>query len=385
MSAVLIVDDNAADRALLRTVLSRAGYSVSEVAKGHEALQQARAVRPHVIILDVNLPDMSGLDVCRAVRADRELSGIPVLMLTVRHDDTDVVAGLEAGADDYVAKDADSAIVLGRVRRLIEFRQMSGLAMLNQQLAQVGRLLTGIVHEIRGPLAVIRGNAELLKVKTGSDTEEAQWIESILRSTRLLQVRLDHLMATVRNRSADVQVLDLPPLLGEAVDLFVKGLPPGDRRIQIELISEVPVPKVRVDPGRLMQVLLNLLANAQEALARTHRAGRILVRPGTAESQGRSWVTVDVADDGPGIPAAFLDRIFEPFFTTRGEGTGYGLYLASEIVKEQAGRISVQNNRDGGATFTIWFPAVDPQAPRVPDAARQMTDTSPEPDTDAQQ
>jgi signal transduction histidine kinase len=384
MSAVLIVDDNAADRALLRTVLSRAGYSVFEAAKGQEALQQARAVRPHVIILDVNLPDLSGLDVCRAVRADRELSTIPVLMLTVRHDDTDVVAGLEAGADDYVAKDADSAIVLGRVRRLIEFRQMSGLAMLNQQLAQVGRLLTGIVHEIRGPLAVIRGNAELLKLKTGSDTEEVQWIESILRSTRLLQVRLDHLMATVRNRSADVQVIDLPPLLREAVDLFVKGLPPGDRRIQLELISEVPVPMVRVDPGRLMQVLLNLLANAQEAIARTHRGGQIMVCPGTAESQGRSWVTVDVTDDGPGIPAAFLDRIFEPFFTTRGEGTGYGLYLASEIVKEQAGRISVRNNPDGGATFTIWFPAVGLDAERVPDATRPVTDTSPEPATDAQ-
>src|SRR5262249_20923650 len=188
MSAVLIVDDNAADRALLRTILGRAGYSVFDVAKGQDAIQSARVVRPHVIILDVNLPDLSGLDVCRAIRADRELSTIPVLMLTVRHDDTDVVAGLEAGADDYVAKDADGAIILGRVRGLIEFRQMSGLAMLNQQLAQIGRLLTGIVHEIRGPLAVIRGHAELLRLRTATDTEEAQWIESILRSTRLLQM-----------------------------------------------------------------------------------------------------------------------------------------------------------------------------------------------------
>src|SRR5579859_7567502 len=152
MSAVLIVDDNAADRALLRTILGRAGYSNFEVAKGREAIQQAREVRPHVIILDVNLPDMCGLDVCRAVRADREIANIPVLMLSVRHDDTDVVAGLEVGADDYVVKDAAVEIILGRVRRLIEFRQMSSLAMLNQQLAQVGRLLTGIVHEIRGPL-----------------------------------------------------------------------------------------------------------------------------------------------------------------------------------------------------------------------------------------
>ena len=85
-------------------------------------------------------------------------------MLTVRHDDSDVLAGLEAGADDYVAKDSAGAIVLGRVRRLIQFRQMSSMAMLNQQLVQVGRLLAGIVHEIRGPLSVIRGSAEVLQL-----------------------------------------------------------------------------------------------------------------------------------------------------------------------------------------------------------------------------
>ena len=121
-------------------------------------------MRPHIVILDVNLPDMSGLEVCRAIRADSEIASLPVLMLTVRHDDSDVLAGLEAGADDYVAKDSAGAIVLGRVRRLIQFRQMSSMAMLNQQLVQVGRLLAGIVHEIRGPLAVIRGSAEVLQL-----------------------------------------------------------------------------------------------------------------------------------------------------------------------------------------------------------------------------
>ena len=112
MGAVLIVDDSAPDRSLLRTILSRAGYKVYEVSKGREALQKAREVRPHVMILDVNLPDMNGFEVCRAIRADREIASLPVLILTVRHDDSDVLAGLEAGADDYVAKDSDSTIVL---------------------------------------------------------------------------------------------------------------------------------------------------------------------------------------------------------------------------------------------------------------------------------
>jgi signal transduction histidine kinase len=354
--SVLIVDDSAADRALLRTILGRAGYTVHEVSKGHDAIRQAHQVRPHVIILDVNLPDMSGLDVCRAVRAEQGIANVPVLMLTVRHDDTDVVAGLEAGADDYVAKDSAGAIILGRVRRLIEFRQMSGLAMLNQQLAQVGRLLTGIVHEIRGPLSVIRGNAELLRMEATAGEEQAQWIDSIIRSTRLLQVRLEHLMAAVRDSSGDMQLIDPAAVLREAVDLFVKGMPPGDQAVQVELVGEARVPQVHGDAGRLMQVILNVLGNAREAISRTGQKGRIVVRTGTSRDDERSWVTIDVIDEGPGIPEALLGRIFEPFFTTREEGTGYGLYLAAQILKEQSGRITARNNPDRGATFTIWLP-----------------------------
>ncbi len=358
MSAVLIVDDSAADRALLRTILGRAGYTIYEVAKGKDALDKAREVRPRVIILDVNLPDMSGLDVCRAIRADRETANMPVLMLTVRHDDTDVLAGLDAGADDYVAKDSAGAIVLGRIRRLIQFRQMSGMAMLNEQLVQVGRLLAGIIHEIRGPLSVIRGSAELLMLNDADNAENAEWIDAIVRNSQLLQIRLDHLLAAVRNSSSDVQLIDLPALLRESAQLFVKGLPAADFKIQVQTACDEPIPQVQVDPGRLMQVLFNLIGNAQQALVSAGRGGCILLRTGTAEEDGRQLVVIDVVDDGPGIPEAYIDRIFEPFFTTREDGTGYGLYLASEILKEQSGRLSVRNNREGGATFTIWLSAV---------------------------
>jgi len=359
MGAVLIVDDSAPDRALLRTILGRAGYTIYEVARGGEAVQKAKEVRPHVIILDVNLPDMNGLAVCRAIRADREIANLPVLMLTVRHDDSDVLAGLEAGADDYVAKDSAGAIVLGRVHRLIQFRQMSSMAMLNQQLVQVGRLLAGIIHEIRGPLAVIRGSAEVLLLNDSPGGQDSQWVESILRNSQVLQLRLDHLLATVRNSSWDVQMIDLPSLLRESVDLFVKGLPSSDRRIQVETVCEEALPSIRVDPGRLMQVLFSLLGNAHQALTSSGQGGRIVVRAGTAEQDGRRWVIVDVVDDGPGVPEAYIDRIFEPFFSTREGGTGYGLYLAAEILREQSGRLSVRNNPEGGATFTIWLSADD--------------------------
>lgn len=356
MGAILIVDDNAADRVLLRTILSRAGYMVYEVARGRDAVQKVREIRPHAVILDVNLPDLNGLEVCRAIRADEKISSVPVLMLTVRHDDADVLAGLEAGADDYVAKDSASEIMLGRVRRLIEFRQMSSLAMLNEQLVQVGRLLAGIVHEIRSPLSVIRGCAELLRLSIPAEVENAQWVDAILRNSHVLQLRLDHLMATVRNSSSKSGCVDLSSLLSEASSLFLKGVPPTERTIEVVTEHDPSAPRACGDTGRLIQVLLSLLNNARQSIMSTTGRGRISLRSGQAQDRDCRWVTIEVEDDGPGIPEAYLDRIFEPFFTTREDGTGFGLYFASEILKEQGGRLTARNNPGAGANFTLWLP-----------------------------
>jgi signal transduction histidine kinase len=377
MGAILIVDDNAADRVLMRTILTRAGYKVYEVSHGRDAVEKVREIRPHVVILDVNLPDVNGLDICRAIRADSEISSIPVLMLTIRHDDSDVVAGLAAGADDYVAKDSASEIVLGRVRRLIEFRQMSSLAMLNEQLVQVGRLLAGIVHEIRSPLSVIRGCAELLRLSVPPQDENAQWVEAILRNSHLLQLRLDHLMATVRNSSSKIHCVDLASLLNEAASLFVKGMPPSERKIEVVTERGSEPLKIDGDAGRLIQVLLNLLNNARQSIMSANAQGKIALRSGRAQDLERQWITVEVEDDGPGIPDAYIERIFEPFFTTREDGTGFGLYFASEILREQGGRLTARNNPVAGATFTLWLPEHNGNAEPDPPRAEARRDLGP--------
>ena len=235
MSTVLLVDDSPSDRALFRTILGRAGFAVHELSRGLEAVARAREIRPHVVVLDVNLPDTDGHAVCRAIRADPVCAGLPVLMLTVRGHDDDVLAGLEAGADDYLAKDEAGEIILARVRRLVQFRKLATISVLNEQLAQVGRLVAGIVHEIRAPLTVIRGNAELMAMELAGDAPAAQWVEPILRSAKTLQVRLDHLMAAVRTGPSEPTPVDVVPLLREAISLFLKGTDPRRGKVAVEL------------------------------------------------------------------------------------------------------------------------------------------------------
>ena len=108
-------------------------------------------------------------------------------------------------------------------------------------------------------------------------------------------------------------------------------------------MADEVVPIVRADAGRMIQVVLNLLSNAHEAILAERPEGRIVVKVRSVVDDGEVRVRVDVCDDGPGIPPAYLDRIFEPFFTTKDGGTGYGLYLASEILREHGGRLTAEN------------------------------------------
>jgi signal transduction histidine kinase len=360
MSLVLIVDDSQADRVLFRTLLGRHGFSVVEAAMGREALPIAREQRPHVIILDVGLPDVDGPEVCRALRADPSCAGIPVLMLTVRDKESDILAGLEAGADDYVPKDAAPEIILARVRHLAQYRQMAVTSVLNEQLVQIGRLLAGIVHEIRGPLNVIRGHAEVLKLQAlaGADAQVREHVDPILRGCQLLQVRLEHLMAAVRGGPSQSVPIDPANLVRESANMFLKGT--DSRRNNVEFRTDLPaeLPRVDADPGRLMQVLLNLFGNAYEAVSTDRpEGGEVTVRAMARPSGGRAGLEVEVIDNGPGIPEHVLPRVFEPFFTTKSGGSGYGLYLASQIVHEHGGELTASNLPSGGAAFTMWLPA----------------------------
>lgn len=373
MSQVLIVDDSPADRVLFKTLLTRHGFTVSEVAFGRDALPAVRALRPHVIILDVNLPDTDGHQVCRELRADPACAGVPVLMLTVRDREADVLMGLEAGAADYVPKDAASEIILARVRHLAQYRQMAVSAVLNEQLAQIGRLLAGIVHEIRGPLNVIRGHAEVLKLQSPQDGGVITHVEPILRGCQLLQVRLEHLMAAVRGGPANLIEVDPASLVRESANIFLKGVDPCRGRVDFVLELPADLPRIFADSGRLMQVLLNLMSNAQEA-ATTGRTsgGRVVVRAAPCRIGDQDGLSIEVGDNGPGIPEQVLGRIFEPFFTTKSGGGGYGLYLAAQIIREHGGTLQARNLPDGGAAFAIWLPLRPAFSPPLPatDTAR---------------
>ena len=362
MSAVLFVGDDPSDRALFRAGLDGTGLTVHDAEAFLEALEQARRARPHLIVLEVSRPGIDIRQICRTFRDDPAVGSIPILLVLGPGDTSSIVAGLDAGADECVAKGTGAEIVRHRVLRMIQARQLANVAALNEHFVQLGRLLAGIVHEIRGPLSVIRGSAELMQAHLGIEDPAREWIEPILRNAQILQARLESLMTGVRGKPGSLAAIEVGPLIREAADLFLKGHNPWGGRVSIAFDLDPQLPAAEGNAGRLMQVLLSLIGNASEAVRSDEGDARIHIRARSAHDRGRDWIEVAVEDNGPGILPDHLPRIFEPFFTTKQGGSGFGLYLASEILKEQGGRLTATNLPGGGACFSIWLAPAGPPA-----------------------
>jgi signal transduction histidine kinase len=357
MGAVVLAVGCASERERLRAILHGAGYEVHVIEGDQGVAQLVADVRPLAVLLGADLPGGGGIR--QTLRGHAGPSALPVLLLTLRDDDPAILADIADGLDDYVHQAAPAELILARVSRLVRSHQLATMARINEQLVQVGRLLAGIIHEIRGPLSVIRGNAEMMRLSLGEQHECHRWVDPILRNAQLLQLRLEHLMAAVRAGPPVLVPIDVPPLVREATELFLKGTDPRHGKLCLKTEFAADLPRARADAGRILQVLLNLLANAHEAAAGEGGVVEIVVRTEVVTEDGRPWVSINVRDNGPGIPEAFLGRIFEPFFTTKTQGTGYGLFLASEILREHGGTLTACNAEGGGACLALRLPVAE--------------------------
>ena len=244
-----------------------------------------------------------------------------------------------------------------RLGHVVNFQDLTRLHELSQQvrrndrLAAVGGLAASVAHEIRNPLAAISGSAELLATAELTE-EDGKLLRIIRRESGRLSALITDLLSFTRPRPPQRRRVDIGVAVREATEAFRTDPIANGIDIQVQAGEEETL--VVVDSAQLAQVLWNLLRNASQALG---GSGSITLRV-SVESDD---VVVCVADDGPGIPSADLERIFDPFFTTKESGTGFGLAIVNRIIDDNGGTI-VCASSPGGTAFTIRFPRVDPTA-----------------------
>lgn len=234
-----------------------------------------------------------------------------------------------------------------QIKRQLEALEESRAQLVqSEKLAALGRLAAGIAHEVRNPLGVIRASASMVQEGFDAGTDDHRACELITTEIDRLDGLIGALLAYAKPARMTLSQTTLAPLIERAAKLARETRP-------LEIVHEAADSELRADPDLVTQLLLGLFVNASEA-----GAGRIEVR--TDERGGA--LSIDVADDGPGVPEDERAHVFEPFFTTKASGTGLGLSMAARIVEAHGGGIAVDASPLGGACFTVTLPLEGPAA-----------------------
>ena len=230
---------------------------------------------------------------------------------------------------------------------MTERRNLERAAELNRQLAQIGELTAGVVHELRNPLQVIGGMAELLQRKTAADDARMRHIDAIVNETKGLERLVSQFLGFAKPFQPDMQVCDVRDIIERALSLCESRA--QGKRVTLECRGETGLPEIHADGNMLAQVVVNLVNNAIDAVP---EGGRVALG---ARREGPE-VVLEVIDNGTGIHLKPGEDLFQPFFSKKESGTGLGLAICHRIITAHAGVITYGNNETGGAFFAVRVP-----------------------------
>jgi two-component system sensor histidine kinase/response regulator len=384
---LLIVDDEPGPRESLRMVF-KDRYNCAIATCGNEGISYAQNNRVDAAILDIKMPDISGVDVLRTLK---ELDpNIECVMLTGYETIETARAAVRYGAADYLNKPFDVPSVrqlmekcmARRQRRVTAEETLKTLRKVNEELthslAATNRAVTasvlssGVVHEINNPLSIIAGYAyllskELTEVSSG-DTELTQSVQlrlaTIQREVERCKDIAQRFLTLARTKQRVIESIPVGKTLEDAAALV--KVHPSNVSTEIVVKPSDPALTVEVHAAEILQVLINLCVNALQAMEGHGRLTLAAERTGTVTADcgfrapkfdaTRPHVKISISDTGGGISPENLQHIFEPFFTTKANGNGLGLAIVTELIGNYAGAISVQSVVGQGTTFNLFLP-----------------------------
>lgn len=357
-SRVLVVDDDALSRRLMRDLLSVHGYQLSEATDGEDALRQVEAAPPDVILMDVMMPKLDGIATCRRLQADERTTPIPVLLVTALHDRADRLRGIASGATDFITKPIDTAEVLLRVRNVLRtkhlYDQRTKLLRLREDLSDM------LVHDLRNPLLAISLCARRIVTQdtpptvsrlAGSILDQVQLLERFI--TDLLTVsKMEHGHLSLQRTREDLVALGRSTLRNnqELAD---------SKNIRFEVLAPDTGCHAELDKSLLTRLLDNLIVNAIK-FAPNDSAVTLRITP---SDEAGTLCRIQVEDEGPGIPLGYREAIFDKFEVMNLKDPavpqiGLGLALCRMVAEAHGGRIFVETRKPQGSTFTVELPCV---------------------------
>lgn len=368
---ILVVDDDARNRKLLRDLLKYYGHEVVEAVDGQTAIEQALKTRPDVILLDVLMPDMTGFEVCSAMRATDELAATPILIITALADRDHRLKAFEHGANDFLTKPLDTRDAILRVRNAVRMKKLyDQLQETVQHLRETeqlrDRLVHWIVHDMKAPIGGIQGYLELLLMEAADrlTPEQANFVREALQSTKRLTNMANTLLDVARleeNRfPLKIEDVEVGGVLKQVHEELV-GVA-AEKRVRITLPDGEAW--VRADADVLGRVLTNLMDNALRVVPTGEGWIQVVMETQT------DTVRIMVRDNGPGIDPRLHSRLFQKFgmvdtdLHKKPYSTGLGLHFSKLALEAMGGSIGVTSDVGKGSTFWLKLPIGHKRIPR---------------------
>ena len=369
---VLLVDDEDSFRNAIARRLERRDMIVNQAPDGAACLEYLGANEVDVVVLDMKMPGMSGIETFKAI--SKYHPGLQVVFLTGNAAVTEGVEGIKAGAFDYLSKPIEIDHLAGKIRQAWELKRLEAARerdkifrrrlekrmMHTQRLASLGTMSTGIAHEINNPLAIIKESAGFMRVVL-EDADQIPERELLFKGLEKIEKSVDRarrithqLLGYVRKHGHDLTPVDIRQLTEDTVALIKQKTLAKKVSVQWDTAPESQM-LMYTDPFQVRQVLINLLENAVDAVDTNGEIRLALYRKNQS-------VCLEVKDNGSGITPENMQKIFDPFFTTKPNvsenesGTGLGLFVVHKIMTALSGSIQVESEPGNGATFTICLP-----------------------------
>ncbi|HEY6392908.1 MAG TPA: ATP-binding protein, partial [Bryobacteraceae bacterium] len=349
--SILNVDDYAPGLYARSKVLKQAGFQVIEAMTGGQTLELVSARMPAIVLLDVNLPDMSGFEVCEQIKRNPKTASTTVLHISASSAQAQhLVTGLNSGADSYLVEPVDPGVLIATIKAFLRTRDAeSALRRSNEDLQRFAYM---VAHELNEPLRTVSAHTQLLSQQLQRHLDEgtSACIHHVLDGARRMRLFIDDIL---KYSQAIHNSRDVRPLNGEAMLADVLANLYAAIEKSCAQITHDPLP-VFVADGRVEQVFQNLIGNAIK-YRRPDVPPQVHV---SAQPVSGGW-QFSVKDNGLGIDAPYKEQIFHIFRRLQGReipGSGIGLALSQKIVEAHGGKIWVESEPGAGSTFHFTIP-----------------------------
>jgi len=361
---ILIVDDDRLNVRILTTILKADGYAIHAAHSGEEGLEAYERVQPDLVLMDVVMPGINGFETCRTLKSRHGAALAPVIFITAKTESDDIVEGLAAGGVDYLPKPFKAREALARLRthlvnRLLNEKQRQLVDQLSSANQAKNRLLGMVAHDLRNPLASIRGLADFLSDGTvGPITpDQLDLVKTIQETSQSMLTMVNELLDQSVIESGELKIQPEERLIAELLtkSVYLNNIQAAKKGSRIEVDPELTDAILCIDADKVKQVVNNLLSNAIK-----FSPPNSVIRVCMERSTGT--YSVLVRDQGPGIPESERHKLFKDFSQTSvkptaGEkSTGLGLAICKRIMECHGGSIDAESVPAGGSVFRITFP-----------------------------